>query len=205
MTLIHIGEHDEDDPTTVDPVTVQLADQFLRRVIGGRPDWDNDEDLAKTPERFAKMLRELTISDEFDFTVFENEKGGQEMVILKDIAFVSLCSHHIIPFVGRAHVGYIPDTRVAGLSKLARAVKFMSAGLWTQEDLTGELATYLEDVLEPLGIIVVMSAEHFCMSIRGIRNPGAQTVTSAVRGVFLDPPEGRDPKGEFLELLRTNL
>jgi GTP cyclohydrolase I len=205
MTIIRIGEHDDDDPTSVDFDTVQLADKFLRRAVGGCPDWDYDEDLAQTPERFAKMIRELTVSDEFNFTTFENVKGERGLVILKDIDFVSLCSHHIIPFVGRAHVGYIPDEKIAGLSKLARAVKFQAAGLWTQEDLTGAIASYLEDMLNPLGVIVVMSAEHFCMSIRGTRNPGAKTVTSAVRGVFLDAPEGRDPKGEFLELLRMDL
>lgn len=179
-----------------------LAKTFLQCVI---PDADwNDPSLQNTPARFVRMLRELTTPTDFEFTVFENRakvNGVSEMVIVKDIAFSSLCEHHVVPFIGHCHIGYIPDKKLAGLSKFPRAVRWWAHGLWTQEDLTHAIASYLMDELEPSGLIIMMEAEHMCMTLRGALAPGTKTVTTQLRGLLLDPPVGRDPKGEFLNVI----
>lgn len=183
-----------------DDATLEAAARsFLRHAVTQEHDWDEDPNLIDTPKRFAKMIRELTTAEDFNFTTFPNT-AGSEMIVQKDIHFVALCSHHIVPFMGVAHVAYIPDKVIVGLSKLARTVRWWAAGLWTQEELTQAIVNNLDDALEPLGVAVIMEAEHLCMSIRGIQAPGTRTLTSTLRGVFLDPPEGRDPKGEFIRL-----
>ena len=142
------------------------------------------------------MIQDLTTSEEFEFTTFPNELKKDEMVVVKDIPFVSLCAHHLIPFSGYAHIGYIPVKVIAGLSKFPRAVKFWSRGLWTQEDLTDAIAYYLDEMLEgPLGLGVMMEAEHMCMTIRGVQAPGVKTITSTMLGAFLDPE--KQARAEF--------
>lgn len=158
--------------------------------------------MAKTPERFVKLLKEMTTSDYFEFTVFDNEENVDEMIIVQDIAYYSLCAHHIVPFFGKAHIAYIPGDCIAGLSKLARTVHFVAKGLWVQEHLTHAIADFLGDHLHPLGLAVVLEGEHLCMSMRGARSAGARTTTSAMRGVFLDPTKGA--RQEFLDLIRSN-
>jgi GTP cyclohydrolase I len=111
---------------------------------------------------------------------------NDQMVVIANIPFVALCEHHILPFTGQCHIGYIPGGRLAGLSKFARAVKFWSRGLWTQEDLTDTIAQYLLDMLDPRGLAVVMSAEHTCMTIRGVQSPGTKTTTSSMKGLYLE-------------------
>jgi len=163
------------------------------------PDLDiTDEHVRNTPKRFTKMLRDLTTKPEFEFTMFKNE-GIDEMVLVKNIEFHSLCSHHLLPFIGKAHVAYIPNDKIAGLSKLARAVAYLQAGLWTQEHLTWAIANFLEEHLEPLGVAVVMEAEHLCMTLRGIEAKGALTTTSKMTGVFAD--HARLARTEFLSLI----
>lgn len=174
---------------------VELTAKFLNKAIPNAP-WESSQHLQETPRRFLKMLEELTTGEEFEFTTFNNDLKKDEMIVIKDIPFVSLCGHHLIPFSGIAHVGYIPTGKLAGLSKFARAVKYWSRGLWTQEDLTDAIAHYLWDMLEePLGLGVVMSAEHMCMTIRGVQAPGVKTVTSSMLGVFLD--SDRQARSEF--------
>jgi GTP cyclohydrolase I len=143
------------------------------------------------------MLRELTTPEEFEFTVFPATK--QDMVIVKDIPFVSVCNHHIVPFAGVAHVAYIPDEVVAGLSKFARAVRYFSKQLQVQEELTDDIADFLEENLHPLGVGVIMSAEHMCMTIRGVQTPGTRTITSTMRGAFAD--HTKTAKAEFLQFI----
>lgn len=175
--------------------TVALTKKFLEKAV---PDakWDESEHLAKTPQRFLKMLQDLTTSEDFEFTTFKNELAKDEMIVIKDIPFVSLCAHHLIPFSGYAHIGYVPISAIAGLSKFPRAVKYWSRGLWTQEDLTDAIAHYLWDMLEePLGLGVVMQAEHMCMTIRGVQAPGVKTITSTMLGAFLDP--AKQARSEF--------
>lgn len=154
---------------------------------------------ADTPARFWKMLQQMTdrSTEDFKFTTFPN-KGNDEMVILNPIPFYTLCAHHVVPFFGSAHVAYIPDKKLAGLSKFARAVKYQAKGLWVQEELTTAIADFLEGMLEPKGVAVVMRAEHMCMAMRGVAVANVITTTSAMRGVFLDPNKGA--RQEFLAL-----
>jgi GTP cyclohydrolase I len=159
--------------------------------------WE-DEHHKKTPERVIKMWEEQTASEDFEFTTFADP--SDEMVIVKDITFNSVCAHHLLPFVGIAHVAYIPDGKLCGLSKLARAVRQSAAALQVQENLTAEIAKFIEQVLRPKGVAVVMEAEHHCMTVRGVRAAGASTITSKMTGVFLDPSTGA--RAEFLNLIK---
>lgn len=178
---------------------IKAAEEFLR-LVAPHEDWDS-EHHRRTPLRFAKMLQELTNAetDEFELTTFASKSN--EMVVVQDIPFVSLCAHHVLPFTGKAHIGYIPNGKIAGLSKFARCVKWMSRGLWVQEELTYELAEFLDTAIEPMGLAVVMVGRHSCMEIRGVQAVGSLTTTSAMRGVFLD--ETRGARQEFLGLLRN--
>lgn len=165
---------------------IDLTKKFLVKAVPNAR-WEDSQHLQETPRRFLTMLRDLTVPEEFEFTVFDNDLKKDEMIVIKDIPFVSLCAHHLIPFAGHAHVGYVPTGKIAGLSKFPRAVKYWSKGLWTQEDLTDAIAHYLFDMLEePLGLGIVMEAEHMCMTIRGVQAPGVKTITSTMLGVFLD-------------------
>jgi len=171
------------------------AEELLSEIFS--PYWEGRDDVARTPRRFIEMLSELSAPQEFDFTCFESPID--EMVIVQDIPFVSLCAHHIAPFTGVAHVGYVPNGKIAGLSKLVRSVEYMSKGLWCQEELTDSIATFLEDHLEPRGVAVIMRAEHTCMSIRGVKTPGTLTTTSSMNGVFAD--HDRLARSEFFGVL----
>jgi GTP cyclohydrolase I len=133
----------------------------------------------------------------FSFTSFPNEEGYDELVLVRDIPFQSLCMHHLLPFHGVAHVGYLPAERIVGLSKLARVVEFFARNLQLQERLTTEIAECLQARLEPKGVGVVLEAEHLCMSLRGHEVNGARTVTSALEGIVRDDPRTRE---EFLSL-----
>jgi GTP cyclohydrolase I len=165
---------------------VARAVRELLEALGEDPD---REGLAETPERVARFLTEFTSGSDVDpasllATRFSAEHD--ELIIVKDIPFHSLCEHHMVPFAGKAHVGYIPNKngQVTGLSKLARVVDVCSKRLQMQERLTSQIADAIESALDPRGVIVVVEAEHMCMSMRGVRKPGHSTVTSAVRGVF---------------------
>lgn len=145
-------------------------------------------DLLKTPDRVAEMYLELTRTDPFDLSLFDNTDGYDEMVIEDDIPFYSLCEHHIVPFFGLAKVAYIPKSKIVGLSKLARTVDHFAAGLQTQERITNTVADYLWEQLDSQGVGVRLSAEHLCVSMRGVKKPGARTVTTALRGIFKQAP-----------------
>jgi GTP cyclohydrolase I len=173
------------DDIELEPQVIEMARQLLYNVAGSAVDWES-ESLVKTPERFAKALHELTTpKDDWHFTTFPNE-GQDQMVVVAGITFVALCEHHVLPFSGACHVAYIPGERLAGLSKFARAVRFWARGLWTQEELTEHIADYLHDMLDPRGLAVVMEAEHTCMTIRGVQAPGTLTVTSSMKGLFIE-------------------
>lgn len=149
----------------------------------------------ETPKRFVEMLVELTTPGDIKWKVFPND-GYDEMIIERDIPFVSLCNHHVVPFIGVAHVGYVPDEHIVGLSKLARVVRHFARRLQVQEELTKDIADFLEQNLQPKGVAVVIEAEHMCMTIRGAKVKGASTYTAAMRGVFGD--HNRTAKAEFL-------
>lgn len=155
--------------------------------------------LADTPRRLATALAESLTSTPFTVTTFANDSAYGEMVIVRDIPFHSLCAHHLLPFVGVAHVAYVPGERIVGLSKLARMVEHFARRLQTQEQLTNQVAGALSETLAPRGVGVVLEAEHLCMSLRGVRTRGAQTVTSSATGLLRDDPATRS---EFLALAR---
>ncbi len=178
---------------TFDQERAEAAVRELLAAVGEDPD---REGLLETPARVARMYREIFAGLHRDpaevlTTVFE--EGHDEMVIVRDMELTSLCEHHLVPFVGKAHVGYIPNDegQITGLSKLGRLVDLYARRPQVQERLTTQIADALEEQLKPRGVIVVIEAEHLCMSIRGVRKPGSSTVTSAVRGLFRDSTSTR--------------
>jgi GTP cyclohydrolase I len=162
------------------------------------------EGLEHTPERVEKALRFLTagyrmnIADVFNEALFVEEYD--EMVVVKDIDFFSLCEHHLIPFFGKAHIAYMPHKKIVGLSKIPRLVEMFSRRLQVQERLTTQIASTLNEVLQPRGVAVVMEAVHLCMIMRGVEKQNSKAVTSAMLGAFRDRPETR---AEFMELIKA--
>jgi GTP cyclohydrolase I len=155
--------------------------------------------MSETPRRMAHAYAEMLTPPEFDSTTFTNSAGYDELVLVSDIPVHSLCEHHLLPFTGVAHVGYLPGDRILGLSKFARTVDFFARRAQTQERLTMEIADHLTERLAPQGVGVVIEAEHTCMSLRGARADGARTVTAALHGRLRDDPKTR---AEFLSLTR---
>ena len=153
--------------------------------------------LRETPRRVASAYAELLTPEPFNLTTFPNDEGYDELVVVRDIPFQSLCMHHLLPFHGVAHVAYLPGERILGLSKLARVVEHFSHDLQLQERLTTQVAGWLQEQLRPKGVGVVLEAEHLCMSLRGVQKAGARTVTSALYGLVRDDPRTRE---EFLSL-----
>lgn len=149
------------------------------------------EGLHETPARVTRMYEEIFGGYEIDpreVLGVTFEENHQELVIVKDIVYYSQCEHHMAPFFGKAHIGYIPSGRIAGLSKLARLVEVVTRRLQVQERITSQLADIMEEVLDPAGVMVVVEGEHLCMCARGVKKPGSKTITSAVRGVFVPMP-----------------
>ena len=166
----------------------------------------SDLGLLETPARVARAYRELFAGYETDpkdylAKTFEEVAGYDELVILKDIPVVSFCEHHMLPFIGRAHVGYLPSNRVVGISKLARVVRGFARRLQIQEKLTAEIAGAICDILKPKGVGVVIVSEHSCMTMRGVNTPGTRLTTSHLLGVVRDDPRTRQ---EFFDLVRNN-
>jgi GTP cyclohydrolase I len=163
------------------------------------------EGLAKTPERVEKAFRYLTSGYDQSVTDVLNDamfvEDYDEMVIVKDIDFASLCEHHLLPFVGKCHVAYMPKRKIVGLSKIPRLVDMFSKRLQVQERLTTQIANALNDALEPRGVAVVMEAIHLCMLVRGVEKQNSKAVTSAMLGGFRDRPETR---AEFMELIKSS-
>jgi GTP cyclohydrolase I len=169
----------------IDQEKIKAAVEMIIEAIGERPDRDG---LVGTPERVARMYADIFSGIDDDpkkyLEVYFNE-DHDEMIIVKDIPFYSMCEHHFIPFLGKAHVAYIPnDGKITGLSKIARLVEAVAKRPQLQERLTREIADILMECLTPQGVGVVIEAEHLCMSMRGVKKPGSKTVTSAVRGIF---------------------
>ena len=185
---------------SVDIERVRKAVHELLEAIGEDPDRDG---LLATPDRVAAMYEELFSGLHDDparhlEVTFAAEHD--EMVMVRDIPFASLCEHHLVPFLGRAHVAYIPaeDGRITGLSKLARLVDGYARRLQVQERMTTEIADAIQEVLSPRGVFVVIEAEHLCMSMRGVKKPGTLTVTSSVRGLFRNDPATRAEAMQFI-------
>ncbi|MGN6161584.1 MAG: GTP cyclohydrolase I FolE [Marmoricola sp.] len=183
-------------PRDLEAATTAAA--AMMRALGVDPDDPARPDLALTPRRLAKAYADLLTPDDFDMTTFENVEEYDEMVLVRDIPMQSVCEHHLLPFIGRAHVAYLPADRIVGLSKLARIVGHYASRPQTQERLTTQIASSLHDHLQPRGVGVVIEAEHTCMTLRGARAPGSTTTTSSLRGLIKDNPSTRS---EFLTLI----
>jgi GTP cyclohydrolase IA len=185
---------------SVDIPRLEQAVTELLAAIGEDPDRDG---LLKTPTRVAHMYQELMAGldeepgDHLEVTFAADH---DEMVMVRDIPFASLCEHHLVPFMGRAHVAYIPgnDGRITGLSKFARLVDGYAKRLQVQERMTTQIADAVEQALDPIGVLVVVEAEHLCMSMRGVKKPGTLTITSAVRGLFRSQPATRAEAMQFI-------
>jgi len=177
----------------------------VRTLIEWAGDDPDREGLLDTPRRVLKAYRELFAGYESDpreylARTFEEVGGYDELVILRDIRVVSFCEHHMLPFLGRAHVGYLPNERVVGISKLARVVHGFARRLQIQEKLTAEIADAIHDILKPKGVGVVIVSEHSCMTMRGVNTPGARLTTSSLLGDVRDDPRTRQ---EFFDLVRN--
>jgi GTP cyclohydrolase I len=181
-------------PRPIDGAAVERASRDLLLALGA--DLDSDG-LRETPRRMADTYVELLTPRPFTATTFDNDEGYDQLIIVRDIPFQSLCMHHVLPFHGVAHIAYLPSERILGLSKLARVVDLFARDLQLQERLTTQVANWLQQELQPMGVGVVMEAEHLCMSLRGVQKPGAKTVTSALHGLVRDDPRTRE---EFLSL-----
>jgi GTP cyclohydrolase I len=168
----------------MDKKKIEQAVKMILEGVGANP---NDKDLRATPRRVAEMYEEILDGQgkdpakELDVIL---EQEHDEIILLKDIPLYSICEHHLLPFIGKAHIAYIPDKRITGLSKIARVVDVLSRRLQVQERLTAKIAEVMMSRLKPKGVMVVVQAEHLCMSMRGVKKPGAVTITSVVRGCF---------------------
>jgi len=179
----------------IDLTAAEAAARNLLEALGADLEADG---LRATPGRIARAYAELLTPVPFNVTTFPNDEGYDELVVVRDIPFQSLCMHHMLPFHGIAHVAYLPDQRIVGLSKLGRVVDLFARDLQVQERLTTQVADWLVDRLAPRGVGVIIEAEHLCMSLRGVQKAGSRTVTSALRGSVKDDPRTRQ---EFLSLV----
>jgi GTP cyclohydrolase I len=191
-----------DLPSRPSQAEVEAAVRTLIRWTGDNPD---REGLRDTPTRVAKAYREMFSGYDRDPAeelgrTFEEVAGYNDLVLVKDITFHSHCEHHMVPIIGKAHVGYLPDGRVVGLSKIARVVDIFARRLQTQEAMTAEIANSIQDALNPRGVAVMLEAEHMCMAMRGIRKQGSTTLTSTFTGLFKDNPE---EQVRFMTMVRS--
>jgi GTP cyclohydrolase I len=182
------------------------AEAAVRVLIEWAGEDPDREGLIETPARVARSYKQLFAGYAEDpraylEKTFEEVGGYDELIVLRDIRVVSFCEHHMLPFLGRAHVGYLPTNRVVGISKLARVVNGFSRRMQIQEKLTAEIAEAIQEVLQPQGVGVIIEAEHSCMTMRGVNTPGSNLITSRLMGVIRDDPRTRD---EFLRVAREH-
>lgn len=185
----------------VDQEKVKVAIKLLLEGIG---EDTSREGLLETPDRIARMYEEICGGMDEDAGVHLSKvfsTSNNEIVLEKDIVFYSMCEHHLMPFYGKAHVAYIPNGKVVGLSKLARTVEVYAKRLQIQEQMTGQVADAIMEHLQPQGVMIMLEAEHMCMTMRGIKKPGSKTVSIATRGVFED---NTALQNQFFQMLRSN-
>ena len=186
--------------------TREEAEAAVRPMLAWTGDNPDREGLVETPKRVVRAYEQFFAGYEMDpkevlSKVFEEVEGYDEMVIVKDIRVESHCEHHIVPILGKAHVGYLPNKRIVGISKLARVVDIFGKRLQTQEVMTAQIANVINEVLEPRGVAVVMNAKHQCMTTRGVHKPESSTITSTMLGAFRENP---DTRAEFMNLITTS-
>jgi GTP cyclohydrolase I len=186
--------------------TREEAEAAVRTMLAWTGDNPDREGLVETPKRVVRAHEQFFAGYEMDpkqvlSKVFEEVEGYDEMVIVKDIRVESHCEHHIVPILGKAHVGYLPNKRIVGISKLARVVDIFGKRLQTQEVMTAQIANVINEVLEPRGVAVVMNAKHQCMTTRGVHKPESSTITSTMLGAFRENP---DTRAEFMNLITTS-
>jgi GTP cyclohydrolase I len=186
--------------------TREEAEAAVRTMLAWTGDNPYREGLVETPKRVVRAYEQFFAGYEMDpkevlSKVFEEVEGYDEMVIVKDIRVESHCEHHIVPILGKAHVGYLPNKRIVGISKLARVVDIFGKRLQTQEVMTAQIANVINEVLEPKGVAVVMNAKHQCMTTRGVHKPESSTITSTMLGAFRENP---DTRAEFMNLITTS-
>ena len=179
-----------------EPPTHEQAEEAVRTLIAYTGDDPQREGVRDTPARVARAYLEMFEGYRIDpdaelRRTFEEVEGYDDIVLLRDIGFESHCAHHIMPFIGKAHIAYLPNGRVVGISKLARVVEVFSKRLQSQESMTTDIAGTIDRVLQPRGVAVIVEGEHFCMTMRGVRKPGVQTVTSHYLGAFRTDPQER--------------
>jgi GTP cyclohydrolase I len=184
--------------SSIDLPAAEQAVADLLLALGQEP---SREHLTGTPGRVARSFAELLTPRAFDLTTLPNDEGYDELVLARNIPFHSLCEHHLLPFHGVDHVGYLPGARILGLSKLARVVELFARRLQVQERLTAQVADWIDEHLEPKGVGVVLDAEHLCMSLRGVQATGARTITSTLHGLVRDDSRSRQ---EFFDLTGAN-
>ena len=186
--------------------TREEAEAAVRTMLAWTGDNPDREGLVETPKRVVRAYEQFFAGYEMDpkevlSKVFEEVEGYDEMVIVKDIRVESHCEHHIVPILGKAHVGYLPNKRIVGISKLARVVDIFGKRLQTQEVMTAQIANVINEVLEPKGVAVVMNEKHQCMTTRGVHKPESSTITSTMLGAFRENP---DTRAEFMNLITTS-
>ena len=186
--------------------TREEAEAAVRTMLAWTGDNPDREGLIETPKRVVRAYEQFFAGYEMDpkevlSKVFEEVEGYDEMVIVKDIRVESHCEHHIVPILGKAHVGYLPNKRIVGISKLARVVDIFGKRLQTQEVMTAQIANVINEVLEPKGVAVVMNSKHQCMTTRGVHKPESSTITSTMLGAFRENP---DTRAEFMNLITTS-
>ncbi len=182
------------------------AEAAVRTMLAWTGDNPDREGLIETPKRVVRAYEQFFAGYDKDpkevlSKVFEEVEGYDEMVIVKDIRVESHCEHHMVPILGKAHVGYLPDKRIVGISKLARVVDIFGKRLQTQEVMTAQIANVINEVLEPKGVAVVINAKHQCMTTRGVHKPESSTITSTMLGTFRQNP---DTRAEFMNLITTS-
>ena len=192
--------------TNIKKPTREEAEAAVRTMLAWTGDNPDREGLVETPKRVVRAYEQFFAGYEMDpkevlSKVFEEVEGYDEMVIVKDIRVESHCEHHIVPILGKAHVGYLPNKRIVGISKLARVVDIFGKRLQTQEVMTAQIANVINEVLEPKGVAVVMNAKHQCMTTRGVHKPESSTITSTMLGAFRENP---DTRAEFMNLITTS-